>query len=88
MHFVLYSPQYDFLFSAIPCRAVARIFAYDGRRGRAGGKNAGGNDRYESTAMHFPASATRLHGSVPACFTGVSYLFVMKKIKATLSPKG
>ena len=28
-----------------------RIFAYDGRRGRAGGKNAGGNDRHESPQL-------------------------------------
>ena len=27
------------------------IFAYDGRSGRAGGKNAGGNDRYESPQL-------------------------------------
>ena len=51
MHFVLYSPQYDFYFPQYHAGLWLWIFAYDGRRGRAGGKNAGGNDCHESPQL-------------------------------------
>ena len=78
-----------FYFSAIPCRAVAMDFL----------PMMGGV--VELVARMLVAMiAMRVHSYALSCFcdpaawisaglfTGVSYLFVMKKIKATLSPKG